>query len=77
MSRASPAAKRLRFSRSTIACRARLLSLLATPSVKAAWGRLSELDVTVVEPYQEFAPTFAMFRIADPDGHVLEFAGTP
>jgi catechol 2,3-dioxygenase-like lactoylglutathione lyase family enzyme len=45
--------------------------------VRAAHDRLQAAGVTIVEPYQEFAPTFGMCRIADPDGNVLELAGTP
>ena len=33
--------------------------------------------VPVIEKYQQAGETFAMFRVADPDGNVVEFAGTP
>jgi catechol 2,3-dioxygenase-like lactoylglutathione lyase family enzyme len=46
-------------------------------SVKEAHEKLKSAGVAVVEDYQEFAPTFAAFRIADPDGNVIEFAGKP
>ena len=49
----------------------------ATDSVKASHDALKAAGVRIVTPYQEFAPTFAFFRIADPDGNVIEFAGTP
>ncbi len=31
----------------------------------------------VVEEYQEPADGFAMFRVEDPDGNVIEIAGKP
>jgi len=49
----------------------------AAGSVKDAHAKLSAAGATIIEDYQEFAPTFAMFRIADPDGNVIEFAGKP
>ena len=49
----------------------------ATDSVKASHDALKAAGVTIVTPYQEFGPTFAFFRIADPDGNLIEFAGTP
>lgn len=48
-----------------------------TGSVREAWARIQELGLPVVEPYTEHAPTFAMFRIADPDGNVIELVGKP
>jgi catechol 2,3-dioxygenase-like lactoylglutathione lyase family enzyme len=49
----------------------------ATDSVKASYEALKAAGVRIVSPYSEFAPTFAMFRIADPDGNLIEFAGKP
>jgi len=49
----------------------------AVDSVKAAHDALRAAGVRVVTAYQEFAPTFALFRIADPDGNLIEYAGTP
>jgi catechol 2,3-dioxygenase-like lactoylglutathione lyase family enzyme len=46
-------------------------------SVKAAFRELGAAGVTVVEGYREYSPEFAMFKIADPDGCVMEFAGKP
>ena len=46
-------------------------------SVKDAHEKLKAAGVAIVKDYQEFAPTFAMFRIADPDGNVIELAGKP
>jgi predicted enzyme related to lactoylglutathione lyase len=45
--------------------------------VKSAAAALGASGVTLVMPYTEYAPTFATFRVADPDGNVLEFAGAP
>jgi predicted enzyme related to lactoylglutathione lyase len=49
----------------------------AAGGVKNAYEKLRSAGVAVVKDYQEFAPTFAAFRIADPDGNVIEFAGQP
>jgi lactoylglutathione lyase len=49
----------------------------ATASVKESYAALKSADVTIVEEYQEYAPTFALFKIADPDGNLIEFAGQP
>jgi catechol 2,3-dioxygenase-like lactoylglutathione lyase family enzyme len=46
-------------------------------SIKAGWEALSAAGLHVLMPYTEFAPTFAMFAVADPDGNRLEFAGKP
>lgn len=45
--------------------------------VRAAYEKLRAAGVSVRQEYTEFAPSFAMFRVADPDGNVLEFAGAP
>ncbi len=49
----------------------------AADSVKDACEKLKAAGVNIIEDYQELAPTFAAFRIADPDGNVIEFAGKP
>lgn len=46
-------------------------------SVKATWERLRAAEVPVVEEYVEPADGFAMFRVEDPDGNVVEIAGKP
>ncbi len=46
-------------------------------SIRAAYDKLRQAEVAVVEEYREYSPEFAMFRVADPDGNVLEFAGRP
>lgn len=48
-----------------------------TASIKTAFEALEKEGVTILTPYKEFGPTFAMFQIADPDGNVIEFAGAP
>ena len=50
---------------------------LGVASVKGAAESLEAAGVTLVSAYQEFGPQFGMFRIADPDGNVIEFAGAP
>lgn len=49
----------------------------ASESVRSAYETLKEADVAFVEDYNQSTDTFAMFRIADPDGNVIEFAGKP
>ncbi|MCD4847955.1 MAG: VOC family protein [Candidatus Aegiribacteria sp.] len=48
-----------------------------TESVKATYEILKNLGVSICEDYQEYSPEFAMFKISDPDGNVIEFAGNP
>ena len=48
-----------------------------TPSVRAAFDELKAKSVRVVEELRSVGDDFAMFRIADPDGNVVEFAGKP
>ncbi|MFH1515611.1 MAG: hypothetical protein ABIG42_09150 [bacterium] len=43
----------------------------------SAFLNLKNSGVEMVSEYIEYAPTFAMFRIVEPDGNVLEFAGEP
>lgn len=49
----------------------------SAPSVRACWERLQEAGVPVVEAYRENGEQFAMFRVGDPDGNVVEVAGKP
>jgi hypothetical protein len=49
----------------------------ASDSVREAYETLKEAGVKFVEDYNQSTDTFAMFRIADPDGNVIEFAGKP
>ena len=50
---------------------------LSADGIKSAFSALKNAGVEIVTEYVEYAPTFAMFRIADPDGNVFEFAGEP
>ncbi len=49
----------------------------ATDSVKASFEALKAAGVQICSAYQLFGPTFAFFRIVDPDGNLIEFAGKP
>jgi len=49
----------------------------ATDSVKRSYEALRSAGVDVVEDYKEYGPHFALFKIADPDGNLIEFAGEP
>ncbi|MBD3277920.1 MAG: hypothetical protein GF388_06450 [Candidatus Aegiribacteria sp.] len=49
----------------------------STDSVRGAYHALKKAGVPISTEYQEFAPTFALFRISDPDGNLIEFAGAP
>ena len=46
-------------------------------SVKAASEAMAAAGISLLTPYQEFAPAYAMFQINDPDGNLIEFAGKP
>jgi catechol 2,3-dioxygenase-like lactoylglutathione lyase family enzyme len=49
----------------------------STESVKATFTKLKAAGVNIVAKYQEFSAAYATFKITDPDGHVIEFAGKP
>lgn len=49
----------------------------ASSSIRHAYNILKEQGVPIVEEYNQPNESFAMFRIADPDGNVIEFAGKP
>ncbi|HHH76050.1 MAG TPA: hypothetical protein ENL03_03380 [Phycisphaerae bacterium] len=49
----------------------------ATDSVRQSYEALKASGVKILEEYQEYAPTFALFKIADPDGNMIEIAGNP
>ena len=49
----------------------------AVDGVRESYEALKNSGVGIVEGYQEFAPTFALFKIADPDGNFIEIAGEP
>ncbi len=46
-------------------------------SLRAAWEHLQAKQVPVIEAFQQMGQDFAFFRVADPDGNVVEFAGKP
>jgi len=46
-------------------------------SVREAWDAAVLLGATAVQEYTEYTREFAMFKIADPDGNVIELAGNP
>jgi len=48
-----------------------------TESVKATHRILKDLGVSICEDYREYSPELAMFKITDPDGNMIEFAGNP
>lgn len=48
-----------------------------TDSVKASFEALRDAGVTISAGYREYGPEFALFRISDPDGNLIEFAGKP
>lgn len=48
-----------------------------TDSVKESYRALKAAGVAIAAEYTEFGPEFALFRISDPDGNLIEFAGTP
>jgi len=48
-----------------------------TESVRRTFEEMILSDVSIVEEYQEYGPAFALFKIADPDGNLIEFAGEP
>jgi catechol 2,3-dioxygenase-like lactoylglutathione lyase family enzyme len=48
-----------------------------TDSIRAAYEAIKAKNAPFVEDYYEESPDFAMFRVADPDGNIIEFAGKP
>ena len=49
----------------------------ATDSIKTSFEAISDTGIPIASSYQEFDPSFAFFRIRDPEGNLIEFAGTP
>lgn len=45
--------------------------------ITESYRRLQEAGVRMIGEYLEFGPELHMFRIADPAGNVIEFAGKP
>jgi catechol 2,3-dioxygenase-like lactoylglutathione lyase family enzyme len=48
-----------------------------TKSVKTAYERLKGQGVQIEQGYVAYGDEFAVFRISDPDGNVIEFTGKP
>jgi predicted enzyme related to lactoylglutathione lyase len=48
-----------------------------TNSVKTAYERLKGQGVQIEQGYVSYGDEFAVFRISDPDGNVIEFTGKP
>ena len=48
-----------------------------TFSVRETYRALMKLGVRIHEEYAEYSPEFAIFKILDPDGNIIEFAGRP
>ena len=46
-------------------------------SVKRAYDAVQEKGVQIVMKYTEYGPEYAVFMIADPDGNIIEIAGSP
>lgn len=46
-------------------------------SVKKAYDEIEQRDIQVAMKYAEYSPEYAVFMIADPDGNIIEIAGTP
>jgi catechol 2,3-dioxygenase-like lactoylglutathione lyase family enzyme len=49
----------------------------STESIKDSYIMCVDSNIQIITDYIEYAPIFALFRIADPDGNVIEFAGKP
>ena len=49
----------------------------ACDSVKEAYENLKNAGISIVSDYVEYEEQFAMFKIADPDGNLIELAGNP
>ena len=49
----------------------------ATDGVNDAFEKLSDAGVKIISEYEESSPEFAMFRISDDDGNIIEIAGKP
>ncbi|MFZ5952595.1 MAG: VOC family protein [Candidatus Rifleibacteriota bacterium] len=51
--------------------------LFPAGGIRNAWQKIKESPVKKIGEYSEFENQFAMFRIADPAGNIIEFAGKP
>jgi predicted enzyme related to lactoylglutathione lyase len=46
-------------------------------SVKSAYDAVQEKGVQIVMKYTEYGPEYAVFMVTDPDGNIIEIAGSP
>jgi catechol 2,3-dioxygenase-like lactoylglutathione lyase family enzyme len=49
----------------------------ATASVQRSFKAMKSAGVRIAHDYEALGPGFALFRICDPDGNLIEFAGKP
>ncbi|MFA7330783.1 MAG: VOC family protein [Candidatus Delongbacteria bacterium] len=56
---------------------AEIAPCFGTESIRASFDSLAAAGLTILLPYTEYSPVFAMFAVADPDGNRIEFAGRP
>lgn len=54
-----------------------VLCLSTTEGLKESWNRLKKAGVETFGDYEALSDDFHMFRIADPSGNLIEFAGKP
>lgn len=59
----------------TTACTCMCFS--TSEGLRESYDKLVDAGVSIVTHYTEFSEYFHMFRIADPSGNVIEFAGRP
>ena len=48
-----------------------------TEGLKKSWDRIKEAGIATFGEYEVLSDDFHMFRIADPSGNLIEFAGKP
>jgi catechol 2,3-dioxygenase-like lactoylglutathione lyase family enzyme len=53
------------------------LCLSAAEGCRKAFERLREAGVPLCGAYEDLGPEFGMFRVFDPAGNIIEFAGKP
>lgn len=54
-----------------------VLCFSTNEGLKASFENLKEAGVEIFGEYEEFTPEFHMFRLCDPAGNLIEFAGKP
>lgn len=55
------------------------MSICLSPKggLRAAWTKLKAANAPTIGEFEEFGETFSMFRMQDPSGNLIEFAGKP